>query len=284
MPRWSPDHDVICTASLLAFKFLSTTTLPPRFIARPALTTIFQRPSFSMDDGLRLVSRHNVHFRPRRPRRASVTHTVPLKGYTGQQTILARWNIADTPNAFYSCLDLNIGGSCTGSGSGAGNTSTAAASSASGSTASVASTPPASTGSVAASSVAVTSVAASTTVTSGAGASTPSPSLSSTPSITTSASTSSSTSANAGPAFDPAGAKNVGNGVGTQFIGGQCLSAADCASGCCAGPSGICSGVGAQTQAGKTGCGFVSGGSAVSKRMHRLRRGEAHSLRPAVVV
>lgn len=61
-----------------------------------------------------------------------------------------------------------------------------------------------------------------------------------------------------GPAFDPAGVKNVGNGKGTQFIGGQCLNAADCASGCCAGPSGICSGPGAQTQAGKTGCGFVT--------------------------
>ena len=68
--------------------------------------------------------------------------------------------------------------------------------------------------------------------------------------------------ANGGPPFDPAGAKNVGNGQGIQFIGGQCLSAADCASGCCAGPSGICSGPGASTQAGKTGCGFtVDGGS-----------------------
>jgi len=65
--------------------------------------------------------------------------------------------------------------------------------------------------------------------------------------------------ANGGPPFDPAGTGNVGNGAGKQFIGGQCLSAADCGSGCCAGPSGICSGVGAQTQAGKTGCGFVSG-------------------------
>jgi len=64
------------------------------------------------------------------------------------------------------------------------------------------------------------------------------------------------TASKGGPAFDPSGAKNVGNGKGTQFIGGQCLSTADCASGCCAGPSGICSGVGAQTQAGKTGCGF----------------------------
>jgi hypothetical protein len=39
-----------------------------------------------------------------------------------------------------------------------------------------------------------------------------------------------------GPKFDPAGAKNVGNGHGLQFIGGQCLSTADCASGCCAKP------------------------------------------------
>ena len=59
-----------------------------------------------------------------------------------------------------------------------------------------------------------------------------------------------------GPKFDPAGAKNVGNGVGKQFIGGQCLSARDCASGCCAFPCGICSGPGAQFQAGKMGCGF----------------------------
>ena len=62
-----------------------------------------------------------------------------------------------------------------------------------------------------------------------------------------------------GPPFDPSGAKNVGNGRKAQFIGGQCLGTADCASGCCAGPSGICSGVGAQTQKGKTGCGFESG-------------------------
>jgi hypothetical protein len=59
-----------------------------------------------------------------------------------------------------------------------------------------------------------------------------------------------------GPKFDPAGVKNVGNGAGRQFIGGQCLDAADCASGCCALPCGICSGPGAQFQAGKKGCGF----------------------------
>jgi chitin-binding protein len=37
-----------------------------------------------------------------------VVHLVPLHGYTGRQTILARWNIANTPAAFYACVDLNI--------------------------------------------------------------------------------------------------------------------------------------------------------------------------------
>ena len=40
----------------------------------------------------------------------TVTHTVNLGGATGRQKLLAVWNIADTPNAFYSCLDLQIGG------------------------------------------------------------------------------------------------------------------------------------------------------------------------------
>ncbi|KAL8830123.1 MAG: hypothetical protein Q9170_005883 [Blastenia crenularia] len=61
------------------------------------------------------------------------------------------------------------------------------------------------------------------------------------------------------PPFDPAGTKNVGNGAAGQFIGGQCLSNADCGSGCCANPTGICSGPGASTQNGKTGCGFGGG-------------------------
>ena len=55
--------------------------------------------------------------------------------------------------------------------------------------------------------------------------------------------------------FDPAGEKNVGKSGG-QFIGGRCLNNGNCASGCCANPCGICSGPGAQTQAGKQGCGF----------------------------
>jgi hypothetical protein len=67
-----------------------------------------------------------------------------------------------------------------------------------------------------------------------------------------------------GPKFDPAGTKNVGNRAGKQFIGGQCLSAADCGSGCCALPCGICSGPGAQFQAGKKGCGFGGSGRKVT--------------------
>lgn len=38
----------------------------------------------------------------------TVEHTVDLSGYNGPQTILARWNVADTANAFYSCVDVNI--------------------------------------------------------------------------------------------------------------------------------------------------------------------------------
>ncbi|MBE1590305.1 lytic polysaccharide monooxygenase [Nonomuraea angiospora] len=41
---------------------------------------------------------------------ATVAHTVNLSGYSGRQKVLAIWNISDTANAFYSCIDLQIGG------------------------------------------------------------------------------------------------------------------------------------------------------------------------------
>ncbi|MDM4718110.1 lytic polysaccharide monooxygenase [Micromonospora sp. WMMA1363] len=41
---------------------------------------------------------------------ATVSHTVNLGGHSGRQKVLAVWNIADTANAFYSCVDLQIGG------------------------------------------------------------------------------------------------------------------------------------------------------------------------------
>ncbi|SCG41737.1 lytic polysaccharide monooxygenase [Micromonospora humi] len=41
---------------------------------------------------------------------ATVSHTVDLGGFSGRQKLLAVWNISDTANAFYSCVDLQIGG------------------------------------------------------------------------------------------------------------------------------------------------------------------------------
>jgi predicted carbohydrate-binding protein with CBM5 and CBM33 domain len=46
---------------------------------------------------------------------ATVSHTVDLSRFSGRKTVLAVWNIGDTPMAFYNCVDVNIGG--TGSGS-----------------------------------------------------------------------------------------------------------------------------------------------------------------------
>lgn len=44
---------------------------------------------------------------------ANVSHNVNLGGRTGRITVLARWNIADTANAFYACVDLQVGGTGT---------------------------------------------------------------------------------------------------------------------------------------------------------------------------
>ncbi|MEV0679636.1 lytic polysaccharide monooxygenase [Actinosynnema sp. NPDC050436] len=40
---------------------------------------------------------------------STVTHNVNLGGRTGRIKMLAVWNIADTPMAFYSCVDLQVG-------------------------------------------------------------------------------------------------------------------------------------------------------------------------------
>ncbi|GAB3157761.1 lytic polysaccharide monooxygenase auxiliary activity family 9 protein [Amycolatopsis sp. NPDC004378] len=39
----------------------------------------------------------------------TLSHQVDLSGHTGRQTVLAIWNIADTGNAFYSCIDVQVG-------------------------------------------------------------------------------------------------------------------------------------------------------------------------------
>ncbi|AGZ46449.1 putative secreted chitin-binding protein [Actinoplanes friuliensis DSM 7358] len=41
---------------------------------------------------------------------AVVTHNIDLSAFPGKQKVLAVWNIGDTVNAFYSCIDLNVGG------------------------------------------------------------------------------------------------------------------------------------------------------------------------------
>lgn len=40
---------------------------------------------------------------------SQVTHTVNLSAYPGRHTVLARWSVGDTTNAFYNCVDLQIG-------------------------------------------------------------------------------------------------------------------------------------------------------------------------------
>jgi len=41
---------------------------------------------------------------------AVVDHRIDLSAFPGRHTLLAVWNIGDTPNAFYSCVDLFVGG------------------------------------------------------------------------------------------------------------------------------------------------------------------------------
>jgi len=41
---------------------------------------------------------------------AVVNHRIDLGAFPGRHTLLAVWNIGDTPNAFYSCVDLFVGG------------------------------------------------------------------------------------------------------------------------------------------------------------------------------
>ncbi|MGC5346319.1 lytic polysaccharide monooxygenase [Streptomyces sp. DT24] len=51
---------------------------------------------------------------------ADVSHQVNFNGFTGRQKLLAVWNVADTGNAFYSCIDVNIGGGGNGGGGNGG--------------------------------------------------------------------------------------------------------------------------------------------------------------------
>ncbi|KAK0715414.1 hypothetical protein B0H67DRAFT_610239 [Lasiosphaeris hirsuta] len=66
---------------------------------------------------------------------------------------------------------------------------------------------------------------------------------------------------------NPSGSRDVGNGQGKQFTTGGCVNDADCQEGCCANNSldvGICSGIGAEFQNDKQGCGFVDPNAAAT--------------------
>ncbi|MFC8366838.1 MULTISPECIES: lytic polysaccharide monooxygenase auxiliary activity family 9 protein [unclassified Streptomyces] len=39
---------------------------------------------------------------------STVTHQVNFGSLTGRQKVLAVWNVADTANAFYACVDVNV--------------------------------------------------------------------------------------------------------------------------------------------------------------------------------
>ncbi|WP_199551072.1 lytic polysaccharide monooxygenase auxiliary activity family 9 protein [Streptomyces sp. N35] len=39
-----------------------------------------------------------------------VNHQVDFGALSGKQKVLAVWNVADTTNAFYACIDVNVGG------------------------------------------------------------------------------------------------------------------------------------------------------------------------------
>ncbi|NEA25828.1 lytic polysaccharide monooxygenase [Actinomadura bangladeshensis] len=58
---------------------------------------------------------------------AVVTHKVDLSKFPGKRTVLAVWNIGDTANAFYSCIDLNVGGGGNGGGNSGGGSQPAPA-------------------------------------------------------------------------------------------------------------------------------------------------------------
>ena len=67
-----------------------------------------------------------------------------------------------------------------------------------------------------------------------------------------------------------AGAKNVGQGNGAQFITGGCINNADCSCQCCAGNPdvGVCSAEAAALQAGKTGCWFEDPNADATSKLH----------------
>ncbi|SEG66900.1 chitin-binding protein [Nonomuraea solani] len=79
----------------------STVTFTWTFTARHATSTFEYYIGNTL---LKSVAGNNQQPAP------TVSHPVSLSGFSGRQKVLAVWNISDTANAFYSCVDLQIGG------------------------------------------------------------------------------------------------------------------------------------------------------------------------------
>jgi chitin-binding protein len=77
-----------------------TVTFKWVFTARHATT------SFEYFIGTKRIAFFDGHGKPPA---ATVSHKVSLGSRTGRQRILAVWTIADTANAFYSCVDVIVG-------------------------------------------------------------------------------------------------------------------------------------------------------------------------------
>lgn len=78
----------------------STTTFTWTLTARHATST------WQYFVGDRKIAEFNDH--GKQPN-ATVTHQVNFGDLRGRQKVLAVWNIADTANAFYTCIDVNVG-------------------------------------------------------------------------------------------------------------------------------------------------------------------------------
>lgn len=96
---------------------------------------------------------------------ATVSHKVDLSAFSGRKTVLAVWNIGDTPMAFYNCVDVNIGG--TGGGSGTPTTAPTTAPTTTPPSTGAPTTPPATTPTTAPTTTAPTRTAAPTSTAGG---------------------------------------------------------------------------------------------------------------------
>ncbi|KJA25617.1 lytic polysaccharide monooxygenase [Hypholoma sublateritium FD-334 SS-4] len=93
---WAP-HFAVVDAGVTTLTFTWTLTAPHR-------TTTWEY--FVITGGQQTLLTSIDSFNTTPP--FIVEQQVPLNSIVGSQTILARWNIGDTDNSFYSCVDLFI--------------------------------------------------------------------------------------------------------------------------------------------------------------------------------